>query len=93
MDAIHALAGIAATLLIIELLVAVAVVGVVAYFARRGLVVGRQRLIPWLGTAQEYTRRAETVTSQASQAIVRTQVGIISTVRGVRQAVETFLQQ
>jgi hypothetical protein len=92
-NAIHGLAGIAAIVLIIELLVVALVVGAIVYFTRRGLIILRQKLIPGLKTAQDYARQAETVTTEASRAIVQPSARVIGTLRGLRRAIATLLQQ
>ncbi len=92
-DAIRGLAGIAATLLIIELLVISLIVGAIVYFTRRSLIALRRKLIPGLKTAQDYARQAETFTTEASRAIVQPSARAIGTVRGLREAITTLLHQ
>ncbi len=93
MDAIQKLAGVAAIVLIVEMLAVAILAGIVVYFARRGLIVGRERLEQWLGIAREYVEQAEEVTTKTSQTIVSTQIGLISEVRALRRAIETFLEE
>lgn len=90
---IQKLAGMAAILLIGEMLVVVILAGIAVYFARRGLTVGREKLAQWLGIAQVYAQQAKEVTTTASRTIVSAQIGLISEVRALRRAIETFLEE
>lgn len=90
---IQKLAGIAAILLIAEVLVVAILAGIVVYFARRGLAVGRAKLTEWLSIAREYAQQVEEVTTKTSRTIVGAQIGLISEVRALRRAIETFLEE
>lgn len=91
MSTISILAGIAAILLVIELLLIVAAVGLVAYFLRRGLIVGQMKAAPYVQQATEQIQRVETLTKQYSTLIVGAQVEAISTVRGLREGLRVLL--
>ena len=93
MNTISVLAGIAAILLIIELLVGVIVAGAAVYFLRRGLIMGRQKAEPYVQQATEQIQRVEALTTQYSDLIISTQVEAISTMQGLRQGVRTLFER
>lgn len=93
MNTISILGGIAAMLLIIELLVAVLIVGAVIYFLRRGLIAGRQQAAPYVQQATEQIQRVEALTKEYSELIVGSQVEAISAVHGLRHGLRALLQE
>jgi len=91
MNTVSVLAGIAAILLIIELLVGVIVAGAAVYFLRRGLIMGRQKAEPYVQQATEQVQRIEELTTQYSDLIIGTQVEAISTMQGLRQGLRALI--
>ncbi|MFQ5856484.1 MAG: hypothetical protein ACE5LU_12665 [Anaerolineae bacterium] len=93
MNTISIFAGIAAILLIVELLVGVIVAGAAIYFLRRGLIIGQQKAAPYVQQATEQIQRVEELTKEYSELIVGSQVEAISTVRGLRQGLRALLHE
>lgn len=93
MNTISVLAGIAATLLVIELLVGVIVAGAAIYFLRRGLIMGRQKAEPYVQQVTEQIQRVEGLTTQYSDLIIGTQVEAISTVQGLRRGLRALIER
>lgn len=93
MNTISVLAGIAAILLIIELLIVAIVAGAAIYFLRRGLIVGRQKAEPYVQQATEQIQRVEGLTTQYSDLIIGTQVEAISTVQGLRRGLRALIER
>lgn len=93
MNTIPILAGIAAILLTVELLIVMIIVGAAVYLLRRGLIVGRQKAVPYIQQVTEQVRRVEALTEDYSTLIVGSQVEAISTVRGIRRGVQVLLRE
>jgi len=91
--AIHGVAEVAAILLILELLLLTIAVGVMVYFARRALSIGRENLELWLGTVREYAQQVEQATAKVSRTIISAQISVISEVRGLRRAAELLFRE
>ena len=93
MNTISILAGIAAMLLVVELLAAIIVVGAVAYVLRRGLNMGRQAAVPYVQQFTEQVQRIETLTTEYSNLIIAPQVDTLSTLQGLRQGLRALLER
>jgi hypothetical protein len=85
MDWIPALGGIAAILLVIELMVPVIIVGAIVYFIRRGLIAGRREAEPYVEQATVQVQRVEELTKEYANMIVTTQAQGIATFEGLRR--------
>lgn len=93
MDWIRILGGIAAILLVIELMVGVIIAGVVVYAIRRGLIAGRKAAEPYVEQATVQVQRVEALTKEYANTVVTAQAQAIASYEGLRQGINVLFDR
>jgi type II secretory pathway pseudopilin PulG len=93
MNWVHTLGGIAAILLVIEVMVVVIIVGAIVYIIRRGLIAGRKAAEPYVEQATVQVQRVETLTKEYANAIVTAEAQAIATFGGLRRGIDVLFDR